>query len=770
MYMDEIISGQELSEAYSVTARFDRLIFFNPVSKYTIAAYKTKDRSVPEGARDRYRHRDHLIHFSAVGYDLPQTDALEVTLEGQWNEGKYGLQLAVEQWKEIVPRTIEGIQGYLASGLLKGIGEKTAAAIVERFGLDTLDILEEEPERLLEINGITEERLAKIKVSYAESRMLRDLMTLLSPYKVTPASAQKIYQHFGIRCLDILQKSPYRLCEISGFGFKRVDAIVQKQGGRLDDPMRIQGALHYTLEENKSKGGHLFMDQEELVKEAHALLNEKVPLIQLWVAEENVKEQYQAMILHGDVVAVKGSVYLPRTFALEDETARKIAAILVERPPEKSIGFVLGQVKQQLGIRLSAKQEQAVETAFRYNLSIITGGPGTGKTTVLKTILTVYQRLHENGKVLLAAPTGRASRRMAESTGFQGAKTLHSALHLGNEEVEEQLQREQSLLDADLIIVDETSMVDQWLAKQFFSRVRPGTKIVLVGDADQLPSVGAGSVFRELINCGLIPVTVLDEIFRQAKDSRIAYNAKYINESRTDLLYGEDFTFVRCKTQEAAAELVESIYLQEIARSGVEQVQILSPFRSDGAASAQRLNEVIREKVNPADGHSAEFKIGNQVFRVNDRVMQTKNKGFVSNGDVGFVRAIEPLTSRGARVRIEFSEDRVVEYTAEDMSSIEFAYAATVHKAMGSEYDTIIMPILKAHTILLDRNLVYTAVTRARRKVILVGQKDVLFMAIHREKIRRRNTKLGERIGLYYKAFSKKSGITGDPSGWKEAV
>lgn len=755
--MDEIINGQELMEAYSGTAKYDRTIFFNPVSKYTVAVYKTTDTHVPEGARNRYHYRDHLIRYTAAGYDLPQTDALEVTLEGQWKDSKYGLQLMVDEWREIVPRTIDGIQGYLASGLLKGIGEKTAAAIVQRFGLDTLDILEEEPERLLEIRGITEDRLAEIKVSYAESRMLRDLMTLLSPYKITPASAQKIYQHFGIGCLDILQKSPYRLCEISGFGFKRVDAIVQKTGGKLDDPIRIQGALLYTLEDSKNKSGHLFMDQVELITEAHALLNEKIPLVQLRVTAEKVEEQYQEMVLHGNVVATKGKVYLPRVFELEDETARKIAAILTEQPPEEPIGPVLGQVKQQLGIRLSARQEQAVRMAFRYNLSIITGGPGTGKTTVLKAILTVYQKLHKDGKILLTAPTGRASRRMAESTGFQDAKTLHSALRLGNEELEEQLQREQCMLDADLIIVDETSMVDQWLAKQFFSRVYPGAKIVLVGDADQLPSVGAGSVFRELINCGLIPVTVLDEIFRQAKDSRIAYNAKYINESRTDLLYGEDFAFVRCKTQAAAAELIESIYLRETARDGVERVQIISPFRSDGAASAQQLNEVIREKVNPAVGKAAEVKIGNQVFRVNDRVMQTKNKGSVSNGDVGFIRAIEPSAS-GAVIHIEFSENRMVRYNAEDMGSIEFAYAATVHKAMGSEYDTIIMPMLKAHTILLDRNLVYTAVTRAKRKVILVGQKDVLFMAIHRYKVRQRNTNLGERIGLYYKAFSKKVG------------
>lgn len=759
-------------EAVSYTGRFDRTIFYNPVSKYCVVGLKTSDATIPESARSPYRYRDRLIHFTAVGYDLPQTDAVEVVLEGEWQTGKYGCQLQVEQWHEIIPKTTEGIQGYLASGLLKGIGEKTAAAIVGRFGLDTLDILEHEPERLLEIKGITVDRLVDIKTSYAESRMLRDLMTLLSPFKVTPKTAQKIYQEFGPGSVEILKKSPFRLCQISGFGFRRVDAIVQKTGGKLDDPMRIQGALLYTLEDARNKHGHLFLEREERIDGAHTLLNEKIPLPQLRVGRQKAEDEYQALVLHGDVVANRENVYLPRAFALENETARRVAEILTERTPEQRIGLVLKQVKRDLGITLSKKQELAVETAFKHNLSIITGGPGTGKTTVLKTLLTVYQKLYEHGRVLLAAPTGRASRRMAESTGFQNAKTLHSALGLGNEEDESQLKKTRAPLTADLIIVDETSVVDQWLAKRFFSRIRAGAKIVLVGDADQLPSVGAGNVFRELIDCGLIPVTVLDEIFRQAKDSRIAHNAKYINESRTDLLYGDDFTFLRCKTQTEAAEQICTLYFQEIAKRGIEQVQILSPFRSDGEASAEQLNEVIRERVNPPGVETMELKIGSRVYRVNDRVMQTKNKGDISNGDVGFIRAIEPLPSGGAKIRIEFTDERTVIYGAEDMGNIEFAYAMTIHKAMGSEYDTVIVPVLKAHSILLNRNLIYTAITRAKRRVILVGQKDMLFVAVHRHKIDQRNTRLGERIGLYYKTFTKNAstGIPALPSEWKEAV
>ncbi|MEA4848294.1 MAG: AAA family ATPase, partial [Clostridiaceae bacterium] len=375
---------------------------------------------------------------------------------------------------------------------------------------------------------------------------------------------------------------------------------------------------------------------------------------------------------------------------------------------------------------------------------------------VLKTVLEVYQKLYDTGKILLAAPTGRASRRMAESTGFSQAQTLHSALGLLGEDAENSFRNRTGLLEADLIIVDEISMMDMWLAKQLFTRIKQGTKILLVGDADQLPSVGAGNVFRELISCGLIPVTVLDEIFRQAKDSLIAHNAKFVNEAKTSLYYGNDFVFIKCKTQPEAAAAIQRIYFDEIAKSSIEQVQILSPFRSDGEASAEKLNEVIRERVNPAAEGVAERKIGLRIFRVNDRVMQTKNKGEISNGDVGFIREVQKDSSGADRILIEFTDNRAVEYSAEDMGTIELAYAMTVHKAMGSEYDTVIIPILSAHTILLYRNLVYTAITRAKRRVFLVGQKDVLFMAIHRTKIDKRNTLLGQRIALYHKAFIKK--------------
>ena len=743
----------------SYIGTYDGKIFHNPSNKFCIVIVKTADTSIPEKARDKRRYRDHLIRFTAVGYEIPMTDAVELELDGEWVNGKYGMQLQVEQWREIVPKTKEGVLSYLGSGLIKGIGEKTAAEIVAKFGTGTLDILEKHPERLLEVRGITENKLEDIRTSFAESRMLRDIMTLLAPFKLTPKTALKIYQHFGPACMDLLKKSPFELCRIPGFGFRRVDAIVRKTDNRPRDPMRIGGALHCTLDEAKGKQGHLFLERETLCKAAFKLLNEKIPLPEMRVRPEEVEKELDGMILNGSVVSMRDNIYHPAVFAQEDETASRIARLLAEeRPPMKDISAVIETVRTELGLRTSGKQESAVRTAFLYNLSIITGSPGTGKTTVLKIILEVYRRLWPDNKIVLMAPTGRASRRMAESTGFEGACTLHSGLGLVSEEDEGSRNRKKDGLDADMVIVDEFSMVDMWLAGKFFPALKKGAKIILVGDPDQLPSVGAGNVFKELIQCGLVPVTVLDEIFRQAKDSLIAHNARFIHDGNTRLYYGNDFQFLLCDSQEDAAAAIIERYCQEIESNGIEHVQILSPFRTEGAASSDHLNAAIREIVNPFQSTEDEVRIGPKTFRVGDRIMQTKNTDKVSNGDLGFIRYIDD-TPDGKRIGLEFGENRSLEYSTEDLVNLDFAYATTIHKAMGSEYDIVLMPILKAHYIMLYRNLLYTGITRARKKVVLAGEKSVLFMAIHKNEISKRNTLLGERIRLYYKAYAKSAGI-----------
>ena len=733
-------------------AAFDKEIYYNPVNRYSVLRLKTADIMIPQEARSPYKYSDHLIRFTAMGYDLPRNDTVKMDLEGSWVNGKYGLQFEVEQWKEILPSTEQGIRAYLASGSLKGIGGKTADAIVDRFGAHSLEILEHEPERLLEIRGITEDRLEEIKRGYAESRGMRELLLLLAPLKVTPNTAMKILEHFGMNGVELLRESLFRLCEVPGFGFRRVDEIVRNSKGDLHDPMRIRGALFYTIEEARGRDGHLYIEIRRLLKEALTLLNENlnVPLTQ-----EQVERELIAMINLNVVVSSNNNIYLPQAYKQESETALKVAQMALEVPKPVDLAPVMEQVKSQLGIKLSQRQAEGVEMVFKYNLSIITGGPGTGKSTILLAVIDAYRILYPGGKIALAAPTGKASRRMAETTKVKDAQTLHSLLSLHGDG---DSREEKAPLDADLLIVDETSMVDMWLAHQLFTRLKPGTKVLLAGDADQLESVGAGSVFQSLIESEIVPVTVLDQIFRQAQDSRIAYNAKFINEGSSDLYYGPDFTFVPAANQDEAAETVCQLYKNEAARVGIQQLQILSPYRKKGEVSSQNLNKTIQEQINPEVEDKPEIIYGGKTFRLHDRVIQLKNNSKmvlynrqgdiigsgVFNGDVGFVREI-----RSDTVIIKF-DDRYAKYPLDDLEDLELSYAMTIHKSMGSEYDTVIIPLLAAHRVLLTRNLLYTAITRAKGRVVLVGQKKALFMAISRTRKGKRNTLLAERARLYH--------------------
>ena len=740
-----------------IVAAFDKTLFSNPASKYCVLRLKTADMMVPQEARSPYHYHDHLIRFTAIGYDLPQTDTIKMELEGEWVNGKYGPQLQVTSWSEVIPPTMEGIRAYLGSGLLKGIGPATANLIVGRFGTDSLNIIEHHPERLLEIRGITEEKLKEIKNGYAESKVLRDLMTLLAPFKITPATAMKIYQHFGPDGVALVRKSPYSLCQMPGFGFKRVDAIVQKSGGDPADPMRIRGASYYAIEQARNEKGHLFVDAEKLVQDSLTLLNEKLPDPNQWVTAPQVQQELRAMITGNVVVANQGKIYLPHVYTQESETAAQAVKLAMVQPEPVDLAPVMEQVKAKLGIRLSPKQEEGVETVFQSNLSIITGGPGTGKSTILRAVIEAYQLLYPNGTIALAAPTGKASRRMAETTGISDAVTLHSLLGLRGDDTG---WEEKGPLEADLLIVDECSMMDMFLTHQLFKRLGMNTKVLLVGDADQLESVGAGSVFRELIASKIIPVTVLDQIFRQAKDSLVAYNAKYINEGCGDLNYGDDFSFILADTQEETAETIRNLYEQEVQRVGVDQVQVLSAFRQNGDASANSLNAVLREVVNPASFGKNEVSFGGMTLRIGDRVMQTKNDysaevrdkdhkligSGVFNGDVGVISSVG-----SGMVTVNY-DGRYIDYPFENINELDFAYATTIHKSQGSEYQTVIIPMLAAHKILLSRNLLYTAVTRAKKRVLLVGQKKALYMAIQKSGVGRRNTILAERMQLYHRA------------------
>lgn len=749
----------------SYIGTYDGTIYHNPANQYCVIHVKSSDTGIPEGYRSPVRKKDHLIRFTAVGYGLPLTDTIQMELEGEWVNGKYGYQLHVTECRELIPETEDGIQGYLASGLIKGIGPKLAENIVKRFGKDSLSVLEKEPERYLEIRGISENKLEEIRQSYLESHALKDIMILLSPFKVTPKTAMKIYQELGPAGAELLRKSPYELCRLPGFGFRRVDLIARKTNGNLHDPMRIRGAVFCSLSDAAAQKGHLFLPRKELLEQSLSLLNAAIPLPAMKVTPPEAENALTDMVLHGNVVSAKDQVYLPKFFCQEDETARSVAKLIRHRPPNIDISVQLQKIISESGLTLSKEQQLAVETAFRTNLSIITGSPGTGKTTVLKIILTIVQTLYKKARIIMMAPTGRASRNMAESTGFTGARTMHSVLHLySSEEVDQNTS--EGYLDAAMIIVDECSMIDMWLGWKFFSRVKPGTKLILVGDPDQLPSVGPGAVFRELIQCGLIPVTRLVQIFRQAEGSSIPYNAALINQGETRLAFGNDFQFLTAADQAEAAEKIRQLYCQAVEKYGMEQVQILAPFRSSGEASANELNLVIQETVNPFRSTEEEIRLGQKTFRAHDRIMQTKNTEAVSNGDLGFLESVEDTGSeKKAQLAINGLE---LTYSMEALAHVDLAYATTIHKFMGSQTRIVLIPVLISQYSMLYRNLIYTAVTRAKEKVILVGEKRALFMAIHRADTSRRNTMLGERIRLYEKAYAKTEELF--PEGLKDAV
>ena len=544
----------------SYSCVYESTLFYNPADKHSVIRVRTRDKTVPDKARKAANGRDDFIRFIAKGYNLPQTDKISMILEGEWQTGKYGTQLSVEDCEEIVPYTDEGLKGYLSSCLVKGIGEKTAEDIIKRFGADTLNIIENSPEKLLEIKGISEQKLEDIKRTFNESYSVRSLMMLLSPFNISVTAATHIYDYFGAKSIDILTDNPYELCNIPGFGFKRVDAIVKKGDTPLNSPMRIRGAVITALETQKQDNGHLFIDERTLVQTTAEMLNEALPSTDLLVKTAEIDSVIDNMILKGDIVSNEGRIYSTKSFVLENETAERIGRLLAMPPKKIDISAILEHVRKNLGIALSDKQSEAVYMAFSSNLSIITGSPGTGKTTVLKAIIEVYKALYPKEKIKLAAPTGRASRRMAESTGETDASTLHSMLGLQNEDGYFKKDKEFEPIGAGLIIVDESSMIDMWLARQFFMRIGNNTKIVLVGDPDQLQSVGAGDVFRQLINSGLIPVTVLDKIFRQKDGSRIALNARAINNDQTKLSYGDDFCFYKCQTQDQAADIIKRAF------------------------------------------------------------------------------------------------------------------------------------------------------------------------------------------------------------------
>lgn len=727
--------------------RYNRKIFFSEQNGYTIAVFSTQDTSVPLAARNKFLSSQGIIGFSAVGYNLPLTDEIELEMEGEWVNSDHGLQFKVETFMEIVPRTKEGIVGYLSSGAIKGIKEKTAEAIYKKFGLQTLEVMEQTPEKLLCIRGISERKLEDIKASFSQNRVFRELMTFLAPYHVSPKKANLILQEFKDESIDIVRHRPYMLSAVKGFGFMTVDAIGRQNCNALNDPMRISGCVSHVLHE-AIKEGNLYLEQDVLVQRCREVLNKG--FMQPVVGEQEISQVLYRLIMQKSIALEDGCIYITKQYEEEKQTASMIARRLLQENTPLDIEQELILAQRDLGITLSERQKEAVRMVFSHNISIITGGPGTGKTTVLKVILYVHD-MRCKTQVQLMAPTGRAARRMVESTGQENASTMHLALGLLGDESDYELDFE--YLDAEFINVDEVSMVDMHLAYEFFLRLRQDSRVVLLGDVNQLPSVGAGDVFRQLIACGLIPVTVLDMVYRQGAQSNIPVNAQLMQENQTNLCMGEDFAFIPCKGVEQTAEEVKRIYLDEIARYGIDQVQILTPFRKRSAAGVEELNRTLQDMVNPPVSGRKELSIGKEIFRIGDKILQNKNTELVSNGDMGMIQDLYEDEDGNLKVQILFTDNRKIEYETEQMEMVEHANAITIHKSQGSECPIVIIPWVKAFYVMLKRNILYTAITRAKVKVYLVGEWSAVCQAIHTDDSGTRKTMLGKRIIQFYHQY-----------------
>lgn len=727
--------------------RYYAPIFYNEENGYTVAVYETEE-DVPKYSQTG-KNGD-IVQFVAVGNELPQNEGIEISLTGKWKDSeKYGKQYHVESYQIHMPTTKEGVKAYLASGLIKGIGPVTAERIVQQFGKHTFYVLDKCPERMLEIPGISEKKLNDIVNGYRKSENIRQLSVLLSSAGVTPRKLEMIHKHFGNAAVSIVKKDPFRLCEIDGFGFITVDPIARKlKSFKPDNPLRLKAAILYVLQEAETDG-HLYLEVPEILSQAEQLLYRKGGRAD--VTERKIRDAGNSLIGKGKpLVCSYNRIYIRKNYEAEQDAAALLFQLNQIEVPQQNVGDLIARLEKREGIQLAPRQKKGIEAAFSNTISIITGGPGSGKTTILRFIVMIQEMLDMDKMILLAAPTGRARQRMYETTGYP-AMTIHRSIGMTGSAGEDAWNKGQYLQD-DLIIIDECSMVDMHLFTKFLKRVKKGSRLIFVGDKDQLESVGPGDVFRELIDSRVFPVTVLDQCFRQ-ESRTILENAMKINRGNPNLQYDECFKFVAAQNSEQAAKKIQKIFSVEWEKSkkSANAVQVLSPLNDE----AEMLNRKIRDVINPPVYGNKEIMNGGRTFRVKDKVMQTKNNDEVSNGDIGIVSRI--YQKAGVKqMDVVFGEDRVMSYRENEHWELTHAYAITAYKGQGSEYDTVIIPILSSHRRMLKRNLYYTAVTRAKSKVILVGSKQALSEMIRKGKGKKRNTILGLRLWKAYAPLREK--------------
>jgi exodeoxyribonuclease V alpha subunit len=715
-----------------VEAVLERLTYVNEETGYTVARVATGRGS-------------DLV--TVVGALLGAQPGESLRMRGWWSSHpQYGRQFEVISYSTVLPATIQGIRRYLGSGLIKGIGPVFAERIVDHFGEDTLRVIEEEPARLVEVPGLGPKRTAKITAAWQEQKAIKEVMVFLQGVGVSTSIAVRIYKKYAEKSIDVVKAEPYRLAaDVWGIGFKTADTIARAVGIPHDSPERVKAGLQYTLSE-ATDDGHCFLPAERLVADATKILEVPGSLaarcLDDLVAEEGVVRE----VLPGPLEAI----YLVPFHRAEMSLATSLLSLLRDRadrlPHFGTVdwGKALAWLRARTGTDLAPEQEQAVRLALTSKVAVLTGGPGCGKSFTVRSIVELAAA--KRAKILLVAPTGRAAKRLAELTG-QPAATVHRLLKLqpGGDAGHDR----DNPLDADLLVVDEASMLDLILANKLVKAVPPGAHLLLVGDVDQLPSVGAGEVLRDLLAADPVPRVRLTQVFRQAADSGVVSNAHRVNAGKPPVLRGlRDFFLFPCDDTEAAAALTVEVACTRIpAKFGLDprrDVQILAPMHR-GPAGAGALNLLLQQRLTPAREGAPERRSGGRVFRVGDKVTQIRNnydKG-VFNGTVGVVTALDPDDQT---LTVRTDEDDQISYDFDELDELSHAYAMTIHRSQGSEYPAVVIPLTTSAWMMLQRNLLYTAITRARKLVVLVGSRRALAAAVRTVGAGRRHTALTHRL------------------------
>ncbi len=702
----------------------ERITYQNPENGYTVL--KTRVKGYKE-----------LVPVTGNLLDVNVGSVLLV--EGNWKiDARYGRQFIAEKWEETLPATVYGIEKYLGSGLIKGIGPKYAKKIVQEFGTDTISVIEDNIEQLLNVGGIGRKRVEMIRESWEKQKEVKNIMLFLQENGINTSFAAKIYAHYGNKSIEKVKENPFCLADdIWGIGFKTADIIAQKLGVDKQAYIRLRSGIMYTLGE-LAGDGHVYAGKEQLFLKAAALLDAE---------EEYIIMTTDQMVKDGDLILEEDAIYLPPFYYAEIGTASKLAR-LAEKPQDsvsltkcQDVFTDIGSIEDKLNIKYDPLQADAIKQASVSKVMVLTGGPGTGKTTVTKGIIAMYQE--QGFKILLAAPTGRAAKRMTEATGIE-AKTIHRLLECKPPEGYQ--KNNENPLEGDVLVVDECSMIDILLMNSLLKAVPENIRLVFAGDINQLPSVGPGNVLRDIIDSGRFPVIRLNKIFRQAQSSRIIMNSHRINAgTMPDISNGRntDFFFIQKETPEQAAEEIVTLVkynLPKYYKIPASQIQVLAPLQR-GTAGASNLNIVLQEALNPS---GAGIRRSGYIFRQNDKVMQIKNNydKEVFNGDIGI---IERVNLEERTLIIDF-DGRHIEYEDMELDEIVLAYATTIHKAQGSEYPVVVMPLLMEHYVMLQRNLVYTGITRAKKILVIVGTKKALAYSVKNLKVTERNTMLKERL------------------------